>query len=194
MPAATPAPTLSGVLLDQIEEHWRDQVRPRLDGLTDAEYLFDPTADQSAWTVHPRRDDLPEGHIQAGRGDTLIDFAFPEPDPTPFTTIAWRLGHVIVGVLAARSHDHFDGPEADYMSWDYAATADEALAQLDREMQRWLEGVRGWSEEDLARPCGESEGPWAERSRADLVAHISRELIHHLAEVSLLRDLFAHLR
>ncbi|MBB2986007.1 hypothetical protein FHW15_001151 [Terracoccus luteus] len=28
--------------------------------------------------------------------------------------------------------------------------------------------------------------------RADLVAHINRELIHHGAELALLRDLYAH--
>ena len=56
--------------------------------------------------------------------------------PAPSTSIAWRLGHVIVGVLAVRSHSHFGGPPADYMSWDYAATAEEARAQLDREYAR----------------------------------------------------------
>ena len=112
--------------------------------------------------------------------------------PAPSTSIAWRLGHVIVGVLAVRSHSHFGGPPADYMSWDYAATAEEALAQLDRGYARWIEGVRGWDEEDLQVAAGEAEGPWAEYSRVTLVAHIHRELIHHLAEVALLRDLWAH--
>ncbi len=83
------------------------------------------------------------------------------------------------------------GPDR-HGSWDYAATAEEALAQLDREYARWIEGVRGWDEEDLQVAVGEAEGPWAEYSRATLVAHIHRELIHHLAEVCLLRDLYAH--
>lgn len=54
--------------------------------------------------------------------------------------------------------------------------------------------MRSWTDEDLAQPCGAAEGEWAERSRADLVANIHRELIHHLAEVALLRDLHAHMR
>ena len=57
---------------------------------------------------------------------------------------------------------------------------------------RWIEGVRGWGAEDLQVAVGEAEGPYAEYSRATLVAHIHRELIHHLAEVALLRDLWAH--
>ena len=50
----------------------------------------------------------------------------------------------------------------------------------------------GWDAEDLQVAVGEAEGPYAEYSRATLVAHIHRELIHHLAEVALLRDLWAH--
>jgi hypothetical protein len=185
---------LPAVLVDQIEFHMREFMRPRLEGLGDEEYFFDPSGDGDIWTVHPRTPDgeTPPTSIQGGAGEMVIDFEAPEPDPAPLTTIAWRLGHVIVGVLAVRSHAHFGGPPADYMSWDYAATAAEALAQLDREYARWIEGVRGWSAEDLQVAVGEAEGPWAEHSRATLVAHIHRELIHHLAEIALLRDLWAH--
>lgn len=63
--------------------------------------------------------------------------------------------------------------------------------RLDREYARWIEGVHGWDEEDLQVAVGEAEGPWTECSRAALVAHIHRELLHHFAEVALLRDLYA---
>lgn len=189
--AGAELPTL---LTEQIEFHYRQFMRPRLEGLTDGEYFFDPTGSGAIWTVHPRAADgqAPPTEIQGGSGEMVIDFEHPEPVPAPFTTIAWRLGHVIVGVLAARSHSHFDGPPADYFGWEYATTADEALAQLDREYERWISGVRSWSAEDLLVPVGPAEGPWAASSRATLVAHINRELIHHLAEVALLRDLYAH--
>ncbi|MEE1650218.1 DinB family protein [Brachybacterium sp. J144] len=185
---------LPTVLIDQIEFHVRAMLRPRLEGLTDEEYLYDPTGTGHAWTVHPR---VPEGQepptsIQGGGGAMTIDFEHPEPSPAPFTTIAWRLGHVIVGVLAARSASHHGGPPAGYMTWEYAATAEEALAQFDAEYERWITGVRRWDAEDLQVAVGEAEGPYAEYSRATLVAHIHRELIHHLAEIALLRDLFAH--
>lgn len=93
-----------------------------------------------------------------------------------------------------RSHSHFEGPEASYESWAYAESAAKALEQLDREVERWLEDVRGLSEHDLAQPCGPAEGPWGNRPMIDLVLHIHRELIHHLAEVALLRDLWTHTR
>lgn len=189
-----PGADLPTVLLEQIEFHVREHLRPRLEGLTDEEYFFDPGGTGRAWTVHPR---TPAGAqqptaIQGGSGAMVIDFDVPEPTPAPLTTIAWRLGHLIVGVLAVRNHDHHGGPAADYMSWDYAATAAEALSQFDAEYERWIAGVRAWSAEDLRVAVGEAEGEWAEHSRATLVAHIHRELIHHLAEIALLRDLWAH--
>ena len=126
-------------LREQWEFHWNGQVRARLDGLTDDEYFWSPVPD--AWNVWPRgRSTAP---IQAGVGDYTIDFAFPEPDPAPFTTIAWRLGHVIVGVLAMRNAAHFGAPEAAYEKWAYAGSAAEALRQLDEQMDVWLAGVRG---------------------------------------------------
>jgi hypothetical protein len=39
----------------------------------------------------------------------------------------------------------------------------------------------------LARPA---EGPFAEHPLSELVVHINREVIHHGAEISLLRDLY----
>ncbi len=181
-------PDWGRIVIDQLDWHWQHQLRPRLDGLTDEEYLWEPTP--GAWNVHRRGEGTTE--IQGGSGELTIDFAHPEPTPAPLTTIAWRLAHVIVGVLGARVHSHFGGPEADYLTFDYAGTADGALAQLDEGYAAWLTGVRGWADDELAQPCGPAEGPWAEASRAELVLHINRELIHHGAEIALLRDLFAH--
>jgi len=176
------------VLTDQTAWHWTNQLRPRLEGLTDEEYLWEPTP--GAWNVHPRGQGTTE--MQGGSGGLTIDWAFPEPVPAPMTTIAWRLAHIIVGVLGARVHSHFGGPAVDYLSFPYAGTADEALAQLDEAFTAWTAGVRGWDEAALAEPCGPSEGPWAEHPRVELVLHINREVIHHGAEIALLRDLYTH--
>jgi hypothetical protein len=175
-------------LRDQLTWHWTNQVRARLDGLTDDEYFWEPVT--GCWSVRPRGTGT--APVQAGSGAMTIDFAFPEPDPPPFTTIAWRLGHVIVGVLAVRNAAHFGGAPADYQSHEYAATAAGALDQLDAEYAAWLAGVESLGESGLARPCGEAEGPYAARPLSALVLHINRELIHHLSEVCLLRDLYLH--
>src|SRR4029453_17510186 len=83
-------------LREQWEFHWNHQLRARLDGLTDDEYFWSPVPD--AWSVRPRGSST--APVQVGAGDFTIDYAFPEPVPAAFTTIAWRLGHVVVGVLA----------------------------------------------------------------------------------------------
>lgn len=178
----------NALLLEQLTFHWEHQLRPRLDGLTTEEYLWEPV--EGAWNVRPRgTGDAP---VPDGGGDFTIDFAFPEPEPAPLTTIAWRLAHVIVGVLGARNQHHFGGPEADYLTWDYAGTAEEALAQLDAQYDAWVAGVRALAEDRLWEPCGDAEGPYAAEPKAVLVLHIHRELIHHGAEIALLRDLYAH--
>lgn len=180
--------TWNPLLRDQLAWHWTNQLRDRLDGLTDDEYFWEPAP--GCWSVRPRGSGAAPG--QVGSGAMTIDFAAPEPDPPPLTTIAWRLGHVIVGVLAIRNAAHFGRAPTDYQSFEYAATAAAALAQLDAEYATWLHGVQSLGEAGLVRPCGEAEGPYAERPLAALVLHINRELTHHLAEVCLLRDLHLH--
>ncbi|MPY95986.1 MAG: DinB family protein, partial [Acidimicrobiia bacterium] len=74
-------------LTDQLDWHWRNQLRPRLDGLVDEEYLWEPV--EGAWNVRPRGTSA--APMAVGGGDFTIDFAVPEPQPAPVTTIAWRL-------------------------------------------------------------------------------------------------------
>jgi DinB family protein len=174
-------------LREQWEFHWEHQLRDRLAGLTDEEYTWSPVPD--AWSVRPRG--TSPAPIQGGAGDLTIDFGYPEPVPAPFTTIAWRLGHVVVGVLAARNAAHFGAPEAPYYTWEYAGTAATALEQLETQLEVWLAGVRGLGEAALCTPVGDKE-PYPELPMAALVLHIHRELIHHLSEVCLLRDLHRH--
>ena len=41
-------------LHDQLDFHWEHSLRPRLEGLTDEEYLWEPVAD--SWSIRPRAD------------------------------------------------------------------------------------------------------------------------------------------
>jgi hypothetical protein len=174
------------ILVNQLDWHWEHQLRPRLAGLTDDEYFAEPVP--GCWSVRPRGTST--APIAVGTGDYLLEFAFPEPDPAPVTTIAWRLAHVIVGVLGERVGSHFGGPPVTWRTFDYAGTAQEALVQLDAGYAAWTAGVRGLGADGLARPCGPAEGPWAEASLAELIQHINKEVIHHGAEICLLRDLY----
>jgi DinB superfamily len=178
----------AGLLVDQVDWHWQHQARPRLAGLSDEEYRWEPVP--GAWNVRPRGSGAPAGAVEVGSGAGVIDYAFPEPAPAPVTTIGWRLCHVVVGVLAERNGRYFAGPPASYDAYDYPLTAAAALAALDDGYARWIDGVRALGEAGLRDRCRE---PGFEKdSMAGLVLHINRELIHHLAEVALLRDLWAH--
>jgi hypothetical protein len=176
-------------LLEQLTFHWDHQARPRLDGLTDEEYLWEPVP--GAWSIRPRSE--ARTALAAGPGALVIDFELPQPDPAPVTTIAWRLAHISVGVFGARNASRFGGPPMDYFTVDWPATAKAALALLDDVYATWIEGVRSLDETRLAQPVGPAEGPFADAPYATLVLHIHREAIHHLAEVALLRDLYGRI-
>ncbi len=176
----------NGLLVDQLDWHWTYQLRPRLVGLSDQEYLWEPV--NGCWNVRPA--DSPGAAQSWGSGDFRLDCALHDLDPPPVTTIAWRLAHMVVEVLGERVHSHFDGPSVDLRTFPFAGTASEALEQLDAAYAAWIAGVRSLGADGLARPCGPAEGPFADVPLAGLVLHINREMIHHGAEISTLRDLY----
>ena len=166
----------------QLSWHWENQLRPRLAGLTDEEYFWEPVP--GCWSVRPRGQGVAS---EVGDGDFIVDWA-PEPDPPPVTTIAWRLSHLLVGVFGERNARYFGGPPISYDSYAYPGSAAQALAELDEQVDRWLTGVRGLDLAGLTKRC--REPGFEQDSMAALVLHIHREVIHHGAEIALLRDLF----
>ena len=140
-------------VVDQLESHWEHQLRPRLEGLTDDEYLWEPS------------------------------------DGVP--TIAWRLAHITSG-LAETNGTHFGGPPVDARTFHQPAGADLALAQLDDQHAQWVDGVRRLGSSGLALPQGPSSPPeFADQPMARLILYTHVEVIHHGAEICLLRDLYA---
>lgn len=176
--------SLTTELVEQLTFQWEGATRPKLAGLTDEEYLWEPAP---GWTVRRAGS---QGATDFGSGDFRIDFAFPAPEPPPLTSIAWRMAHLTIGVFGMRTASHFGGPELDYGSFPYAGTAAEGLAQLDAAYEGWVAGIRTLDDEGLARPCGPAEGPYADHPMTTLVLHITREALHHGAELLLLRDLW----
>jgi hypothetical protein len=172
-------------LIEQLEFHWGNILRPRLEGLTDEQYLWEPVP--GCWSIRPRAEST--APIGVGTGDAVLEFAIPEPTPPPVTTIAWRLAHIAIGIFGTRAANHFGDGGVDYETIDWSLTADGGMALLDHWHDAWIAGVR---EVDLGRPCGPHEGPYADSSFAALVLHINREALHHGAEVALLLDLYAH--
>ncbi len=171
---------------DQLDWHWRKRLRPRLVDLTDEEYFWEPVP--GCWTVRPSRTEN-----ERGGGRFTVDYA-AAPTPTPVTTIAWRLAHITVHVLAKRAELYLGGPPIDYDTHVYAGTAAAALDQLDRAYDTWSSGIRAATATELARRCEPDSGPFTDRPVAAVVLHVNREVIHHGAEIALLRDLYVRHR
>jgi hypothetical protein len=158
-------------LHEQLTWHWDAQLRPRLTGLTDAELRWEPAP--GAWGV---RDGRPDG-------------SWPTPDPAPVTTIGWRLAH-LGATLADRASAHFGD-----RTWVTAhpETAAEVLGFVDAAWAAWTTGVLGADEERFARAHQGPPGSADERYPFwAVLLHVNREVIHHGAEVALLRDLYRH--
>ncbi len=163
-------------LLDQLEFYWEKNLVPRLAGLTDDEYLWEPVPD--CWS------------IRTTDGKPTIDWQWPTPEPPPVTTIAWRLAHIAIPVLGLRASSHFGDGSLTIATATWPATAEEGVAALHEQYDRWHTGLLTLDEAALHRPVGEAEGPWADRSMITLILHINREVMHHGAEIALLRDLY----
>ncbi|MFD6952453.1 hypothetical protein A6A08_03700 [Nocardiopsis sp. TSRI0078] len=168
----------TGEVLAQLKFYWDFSLWPRLEGLTDEEFLWKPVPD--AWTVREVRD-----------GRHQPDLVVPEPDPPPVTTIAWRLGHIVVDVLETRINWHFGDRTATSRGIDWPATATDAKQRLRHAYETWSEHVQALDEDGLAAPVGGAESSqWDDLPMVALVLHINREVIHHGAEVAVLRDLY----
>jgi hypothetical protein len=164
-------------LSEQLDWYWSALLRPRLEGLTDDEYFWEPAPD--CWTVRRGAD-----------GRWRPDHAFPEPVPPPLTTIAWRLCHVAGLNLALRANTWFGDGDLTMETIDWPGSAAEALAFLEAGYEAWRTGVAALDEPGLERPLGPVGGPWSEYPFAALILHVNREVFHHAAEVALLRDLY----
>ncbi|MEJ7585274.1 MAG: DinB family protein [Acidimicrobiales bacterium] len=160
-----------------------ERLRSRFEGLTDEEYLWEPA--QGCWTVRPRPD-----------GSWTPDWPLPRPEPEPFTTIAWRMWHLIDCYGEDRAPEWLDvAPQGDPIGLDDPEgapppTAAEALVLLERAHARWDAHLALVSEASLGEKVGAVGGGYADRTRAAYVLHMLDEFIHHSAEIALLRDLW----
>lgn len=86
---------------------------------------------------------------------------------------------------------HFDRSGAGHRAVAYPGTAETALRQLDDGHDAWIRDVRQLGAAGLAQPQGAISPPeYADAPMAKLILHVHREVIHHGAEISLLRDLY----
>jgi hypothetical protein len=164
-------------LVEQFDFLWNVAHAPALETLTDEEYFWEPVP--GCWSIRPAG--------PGGRGE--IAHAFPAPEPAPVTTIAWRLSHLAVNVIGLRVSHHFGDGSLTHENAERPLTAKEGVAYLKEQVGQWRSHIERLDAEGLARPVGPPEA-YPDAPMASLVLHVNREALHHLAEVSLLRDLY----
>jgi hypothetical protein len=123
-------------------------------------------------------------------GTWTADWADPDPVPAPVTTIAWRLWHLAVDCFDSYSSRLFGKTGTGLSGRTWVSDADTACALLGQAWSVFRTGVAGWGDDLLCRPLGPTWRANADRTNLDLALHAKRELIHHGAEIALLRDLF----
>ncbi|MBV9292124.1 MAG: DinB family protein [Frankiales bacterium] len=168
-------------ILEAYGEVWA-RLLARLSGLGDDEYLWEPVA--GCWSIHPAAADGPWLLDGDGGGG-------PPPDQVPVTTIAWRLGH-IAGTVGGFARSRFgDGRRLTAKELPVPSQAARVEEFLDGHYRSWLEPLSGLREEQWFEPLGPAFGPFSEHTTLDLALHVFDEVVHHAAEVGVLRDLWA---
>lgn len=69
-------------------------------------------------------------------------------------------------------------------------TAFEAMSAFDRHWNAVADSVVGFADADLLKEVGVVGGPFGGGSIHGLVLHVADELVHHGAEIGVLRDLY----
>ena len=114
-----------------------------------------------------------------------------EPDTSPMTTIAWRLGH-LHGNFAGTWEWTFGERREPRVLVDFTPSAALAVEHFWTELTRWRDSIADLTDEQLDT-VGLSQYPYASDPEEPFIAVIwanNLELIHHLAEIALLRDLW----
>lgn len=176
-----------GLLLDQLDTSL-GFAKARLDGLTDEEYLWEPTA--GMWSIRRRQEARTSRAY--GAGEWLLDFEPADPRPAPLTTIAWRLGH-LTSMFWGRWEWTFGERRRREDAISFSPTATEALDRFWELVARWRDGVAGLTDEQLDM-VGFGQFPTGLDPQLPFIGIVwwqNRAFIHHTAEIALLRDLWA---
>jgi hypothetical protein len=143
--------------------------------LTESAYVWEPVA--NCWTVRSTDDGW------------VADWDDSDPQPAPLTTIAWRMWHIGVDCLDSYSSRFGAERGTGLAGTQWVGTATEALDMMDQAWTVFRGIVASWDDSILMTPLGPTWGPYGEQPHLDLATHATREVVHHLAEISLLVDL-----
>ena len=154
-----------------------DRFTSRLQGLDDDEYLWQPV--DGCWSIHRDAD-----------GIWRLDGVGEDADPAPITTIAWRVGHVAATALGGFANWMFGDGALTAADLSVPGEASEVPGFCAENYTVWRDGIGAIGEDRWWEPLGPKWGPYADSNSVDLVLHVLDEVVHHGAEVGLLRDLY----
>ncbi|GAA1976047.1 DinB family protein [Catenulispora subtropica] len=179
MAEATVSDPVTRDVLATIEDV-RFRLIKRLEGLTDAEYRWEPVDD--CITIEPGDDGV-------FRVATLFPESTPEV-PAPVTTIAWRIWHI--GALCLRGYVIYffeDVPDlGDRHVWP--GTAEEGIQALAEDWERFVSRIAALGDDRLLAPMGLGPDEVSGQTYLKLALHALDEVAHHGGEIGLLRDLY----
>ncbi|GAA3288148.1 DinB family protein [Dactylosporangium vinaceum] len=174
------------LLAAQLEYYWDTHLWPRLNGLTDDEYFWEPVP--GCWSVRAGAD-----------GRFRPDGVTTRKSPAPVTTIAWRMMHIAVGCFVIRTATFFPGPsdpaDADmfdprHVPGDLPHTAKAGAAFLHDSYRQWHAHIAALDDEAMRTPLGPKGAYFSADPMAALIVHVNRETMHHGGEIGVLRDLY----
>lgn len=163
------------VLLTGVDDAYQ-RLSNRLRGLGQDEYLWEPVA--GAWSIRPVEDRW------------VADWADPDPEPAPVTTIAWRTWHIGLQCLTSYVSPSLGDWPLPVRGRTWFGEVGPAVEALATSYRVFRERIVGLGEEGLWTQLGPAWGAFEESTWADLVVHALDELSHHGAEIALLRDLY----
>lgn len=127
-----------------------------------------------------------------GRLEGLTDEELAWKPAQGITALAWRLQHIATLLTDERNARWLGvGGVSGGTAASEPRTAAEALARLDDAFRCWTQVLDAVPEDSLEVVIGPVGGPYADSTRRAFVLHVLDELIHHGAEVALVRDLWA---
>ena len=156
------------------DEWWR-RYSERLEGLTQAEFEWEPAP--GAWSVRA----TPEAQVER------IE---PDPDPPPITTIGWRMWHIAIECLDGYAGMVFGSTATDLEDRAFTLDVTEAVDITARAAASFRAGLVAQGPDWLFDKLGPAYGLYADSTFLGLMLHVIDELVHHTAEVALLRDLY----
>ncbi len=168
-------------------------VKVEVAALTDEEYLWEPVP--NCWSVRRHAAGPGSGAtVLFGAGEWGRDSARPvHPVPPPFTTIAWRLGHL--GEMLTLRADHTIGSHARTRDgYQFSGDAAGGIAAFDSGAAAWRAALTAADDValDTVGHSSYPDGSDPEEPFIQIVWWVNQELLHHGAEIALLRDLYVH--